>query len=157
MRTGDDNGAEALLARMNTAAAQVIVFAPSVGGPPHHGEGLATFYITVTLYYFLTIQSTIINVLLPPAKHFAHPGYRPFISGINAIQNQAHFTGQRGGGKGHASKINQSAFVKRDCFCQQFGTAGQILQCDSRGIKHCDFCIISAPYMSTANHLTNFA
>lgn len=30
MRTGDDNGAEALLARMNTAAAQVIVFAPSI-------------------------------------------------------------------------------------------------------------------------------
>lgn len=30
MRTGYDNGAEALLARMNTAAAQVIVFAPSV-------------------------------------------------------------------------------------------------------------------------------
>jgi len=30
MRTGNDNGAEALLAWMNAAAAQVIVFAPSV-------------------------------------------------------------------------------------------------------------------------------
>lgn len=30
MRTGDDNGAEALLTGMNAAAAQVIVFAPSV-------------------------------------------------------------------------------------------------------------------------------
>lgn len=30
MQTGDDNGAEALLARMNAAAAQVIVFAATV-------------------------------------------------------------------------------------------------------------------------------
>ena len=30
MRTGDDNGAEALLAGMNATTAQVIVFAPTV-------------------------------------------------------------------------------------------------------------------------------
>ena len=30
MRTGDDNGAEALLASMNAAATQVIVFAATV-------------------------------------------------------------------------------------------------------------------------------
>lgn len=47
-------------------------------------------FILPWLYIKPTIQSTIINVLFPPAKHFAHPNYRPFISGINAVQDQAH-------------------------------------------------------------------